>query len=490
MVPRNPESPRHAFIPSAVAPVQPEAQAGVSADALPFEALRAVLDATATALDPDGFRPSATALVTTLATKLACDRVSLGILSQGRLHVRALSHSAQFNHKTDLLRTIAAAMEEAVDQDETIAWPPDAGRRAQITRAHEELARRYYAGALCSVPLRSGGRLVGVLTFERAGDQVFDRATVELCEGVGAFTGPILDLKRRDDEALWTKAYHAGREGLARVFGPGHLALKLVLALLIGVAVFLATATGEYRVTAKAVLEGEIQQAAAAPFDGYLDRAMARAGDVVKAGQVLATLQDRDLKLERLKWLSQHDELTKEYRQAMADRDAAKVAITTAQLEQADAQLKLATEKLARTQVTAPFDGVVVTGDWSQHLGSPVEQGQVLFEVAPLDSYRVVLEVDERDVAAVKVGQRGQVTLAAMPGEAFGFAVTTIMPVSTARDGRNYFRVEGRFETTPPRVRPAMEGVGKVSIDERRLAWIWTHDVIDWVRLKLWALLP
>jgi hypothetical protein len=40
------------------------------------------------------------------------------------------------------------------------------------------------------------------------------------------------------------------------------------------------------------------------------------------------------------------------------------------------------------------------------------------------------------------------------------------------------------------RLRPGMEGVGKVEIGSRRLIWIWTHELIDWARLKLWSWLP
>jgi hypothetical protein len=35
-----------------------------------------------------------------------------------------------------------------------------------------------------------------------------------------------------------------------------------------------------------------------------------------------------------------------------------------------------------------------------------------------------------------------------------------------------------------------MEGIGKIDIDRRRLIWIWTHEVIDWLRLKTWNWLP
>jgi hypothetical protein len=35
-----------------------------------------------------------------------------------------------------------------------------------------------------------------------------------------------------------------------------------------------------------------------------------------------------------------------------------------------------------------------------------------------------------------------------------------------------------------------MEGVGKIAVGERRLAWIWTHNFVNWLRLTLWAWMP
>jgi len=141
-------------------------------------------------------------------------------------------------------------------------------------------------------------------------------------------------------------------------------------------------------------------------------------------------------------------------------------------------------------RVVAGFDGVVVTGDLSQAIGSPVERGQVLFEIAPLAAYRVVLQVDERDVSDVKVGQAGQLLLAAAPSEPLVFSVEKITPVSTAREGRNYFRVEAKLQGGAERLRPGMEGVAKVEIGRRHLVAIWLRPVIDWARLAAWTWLP
>jgi len=93
-------------------------------------------------------------------------------------------------------------------------------------------------------------------------------------------------------------------------------------------------------------------------------------------------------------------------------------------------------------------------------------------------------------VSHIAVGQRGQLLLTATPSDPTPFRVDKVTPVSTPREGRNYFRVEARLEDTPDRLRPGMEGVGKIEIDRRRLVWIWTHQVVDWLRLALWKWLP
>jgi hypothetical protein len=101
-----------------------------------------------------------------------------------------------------------------------------------------------------------------------------------------------------------------------------------------------------------------------------------------------------------------------------------------------------------------------------------------------------VLEVDERDIADVRVGQHGNVLFSAFPSEPVEVTVQKVTPVSTANEGRNFFRVEADLARSDHRLRPAMEGAGKIEIDRRLLVWIWTHQVVDWIRLAVWSWLP
>jgi hypothetical protein len=114
----------------------------------------------------------------------------------------------------------------------------------------------------------------------------------------------------------------------------------------------------------------------------------------------------------------------------------------------------------------------------------------VLFEVAPLEGFRVVLQVDDRDLVRLALGQRGTLVLASLPDQVLPFTLSAITPVATQVDGRNVFRVEAKVDGQTTRLRPGMEGVGKVVVGERSLLWIWTHSFFDWLRLALWSWMP
>ena len=59
-----------------------------------------------------------------------------------------------------------------------------------------------------------------------------------------------------------------------------------------------------------------------------------------------------------------------------------------------------------------------------------------------------------------------------------------------AEEGRNYFRVEAVLEEPSEALRPGMAGIAKIDAGRRRLLWIWTHEMLDWLRLSTWSFLP
>jgi multidrug resistance efflux pump len=227
-----------------------------------------------------------------------------------------------------------------------------------------------------------------------------------------------------------------------------------------------------------------------AAADGFLQQVNVRPGDRVKAGQLLGQLSSQDLELERRRRESEMRQHENAYRAAQARNDRTQMVVSQSRAAEAQALLTLAETQLDRSQLVAPFDGVVIKGDLTQNLGAPVKKGEVLMVLSPSDNFRLILEVDEADIGAVKPGQGGRLALAARPEETLAFTTRRIVPLATAADGRNYFEVEAALAAPQPELRPGLSGIAKVEAGYRPLAWLVFHRAADWLRLALWTLGP
>jgi RND family efflux transporter MFP subunit len=449
--------------------------------------LRSIIELITTSLEHRSFQAAALAVLGKLATSLGCNSASFGIVHDQCCKVLAVSHSAAPTEKMNLTRAAGAAMDEALDQDTTVVFPALPGRPNQVLRAHTEFARHARAGAICTLPVNHDGQLVGAILLEHPSADAFDAATLSLCECITSLVGPLLHGKFLEERSLSQRFIDKAQEALMNIIGPQHMALKLGGIVATVIVLLLTFVTGDYRVTASARLEGMVQRVVIAPMDGFIMEADVRAGDLVKEGDLLCLLDDKELQLDRTHWFSEKQKIAKAYRRALGEQDRAEVVILKAKLDQATVKLELSEENLARSRITAPLSGVIVAGDLSQSLGAPVERGDVLFEVTPLDGYRVMLQVDERDIGQLAEQQSGTLALTGYPHERFTFVVTRITPVSSAEDGSNFFMVEAELENTGTLLRPGMQGIGKIEIGKRQVGWILTHELTDWLRLWLWV---
>ena len=263
----------------------------------------------------------------------------------------------------------------------------------------------------------------------------------------------------------------AGRSG-AMLSLPEGVAMGCA-ALLVAAAFWPTTFT----ISSPAVVEGEGQQVVAAPVDGFIKTVLHQPGDQVKAGELLVTLNDEELKREFDKWQVEVRQLDRSYREALSKEDAAEIVLARAKRDQAIVQLQLAEYELTQTQLVAPIDGFVVSGDLSDALGSPVERGQELFKIAPADTYRIVAQVDEQDIAMIKPGQVGEVLFAALGDQSMQVETGRVSPVAQTVDQRNMFEVDNRLLGQLPTLYHGMTGVARIDIDERTLG------SIVWLRL-------
>jgi HlyD family secretion protein len=217
---------------------------------------------------------------------------------------------------------------------------------------------------------------------------------------------------------------------------------------------------------------------------GRVEALMVRAGDRVRAGQVLLRLSDADyraqLELQERSFealgasarqacqaaefaereLVRHREMAREQLepqevldlyQSRRDTAATECEAARSRTRQAEAAIALARASLSKTVVTAPFAGVVAevttqVGEWitPSPPGLPIPSVLDLFDP---DAIYVSAPLDEVDVAKVRAGLPVRITMDAFPGRAFAGSVVRVAPYVLDRQEQNRtFEIEVEFD--------------------------------------------
>jgi len=448
--------------------------------------LRAAMETLAAVNEQERFAGLAMALANEIATRWQCDRVSVGFLKGRYVHLRALSHTEKFSRRMKVVQDLEAAMEECLDQDVEILLPA-AADATYVGRAANELSKRHGPSAIVAIPLRRAGKASAVLLLERPIDKPF---TLEEVEALRLTADLVMArLANLEEHDKWVGARLAGaiRKGAAAAVGPKHTWIKLLVilgAVFLGIIFFV---DGDYRHEASFNLEPIRQQVIPAPFDGFIESVLVEPPDTVEGGKtVLATLETAEIKLQLAASKAERITYLKQAAAAMRDAKTAESQIAQAQADKAKAQIDLLEYQITQARIVSPMTGLVVAGDLKKRIGAPVKTGDVMFEVAPLESLRAELAVSEDDVPDLQVGQEGELASASFPNERIKFVVQRITPVAEVVEQRNIFKVRVQLLDRPSWGRPGMEGVAKIYIGRHSYAWIWTRPAINWVRMKLW----
>lgn len=132
----------------------------------------------------------------------------------------------------------------------------------------------------------------------------------------------------------------------------------------------------------------------------------------------------------------------------MISKSDADAALATSEIN--SAKLASAKARLAKTQIRAPFEGVV--GLRQVSVGEYVNAGQALVDLVRLDPLEVEFQVPENHAGRLAVGQPVSVVTDALPGETFDGQVTAIAP-NVSLSGRS-IGVRARLANADKRLKP------------------------------------
>ena len=236
-----------------------------------------------------------------------------------------------------------------------------------------------------------------------------------------------------------------------------------------------------YRVACTARVETTQQRLISTPFEATLLKANVKPGDTVKSGDVLLVLDGRPLRLEREAIESEIQQVAKEHDVALATRRIADAQQAAFKRQQLNRHYDLLSDRLGRLEVISPIDGVVVSGDLEKFVGSPLERGQTLIEVAPMDKMIVEVEIPEYEIGYISKDAETRLKIDAIGGKSIRTRLTDVYPSAELRDDRNVFIGRIVLENTDQKLKPGMRGEATAYGPLRPWIWSWVRGSIEQV---------
>ena len=224
--------------------------------------------------------------------------------------------------------------------------------------------------------------------------------------------------------------------------------------------------SASYSGTAALVADHEAQ--VTAKTSGVLKKLYVEEGMTVKAGQLLAELDDADALAKAKQAEAQMHKAEATFAHAQAaipkhlipeyeyEQDKFDLAAQRAAYEATKIQLSY-------TRIVAPVDGVIAQRDIK--IGNLVQANQNLFRIVGMNPLQAVLNVPERQLGILKAGQAVQLEADALPGKKFAGSILRIAPVVDPASGT--FRVTCQFHDASAVLRPGMFARIDIVYDQR-----------------------
>jgi multidrug efflux pump subunit AcrA (membrane-fusion protein) len=275
---------------------------------------------------------------------------------------------------------------------------------------------------------------------------------------------------------------------------PGRSVGAVALALLI----FLPPVPS--RVSTPMVLEPGHSAHVRAEVPGKIQAVYVHQGDAVKAGQIIATLENAEVTAEDRVLAQQLALASSSLRYGVDRSDSGGTASATAKSARLQQELEVARHDVASLQLRSPIDGVVETPGVSDLAGQFLSPGDEFAKIVDRSTMRARILVRDLDLQDVQVGAPARVKVIPFPFRTFSGQVERIKPATAAdrpvaetehleRLGQqltNYIAVDMEFPNPDGTLTEGMTGTAKVSGKSAPLGWQIARATWRWLRGQIW----
>jgi membrane fusion protein (multidrug efflux system) len=184
-----------------------------------------------------------------------------------------------------------------------------------------------------------------------------------------------------------------------------------------------------------ATLDAEADAEIIAKVGGEVRRILVEEGDRVQAGQLLAQLDDRQLRLQAAQTRAALAKAERDFNRQVELHDKGLVSAGAFENLKYDLDNQRAADDIARlnlsySDIRAPFSGIVS----ARHikLGHEIAVGTKIFRVTDPTPLKASVFIPERELARLKPGQSATIAVDALAGRAFPAIVKLVSPTVDA----------------------------------------------------------
>lgn len=422
---------------------------------------------------------------------IAFERAAIALEQRGALQLKAVSGMTQVNPANPAVSGLKEMLE----------WASISNAETHITQhgdkiddpRHETQAKfaAYFAEtgmrAFYALPLIDDQGRLGVLSFESSDPDFLTVAHLEIIKVLAGQATVALRNASLYREVPFINLLEPLLQRKRRFMELEKRRKGLMIAIAAAVGLFLIFCPLPMRVTGSATVASARNAQVQAGVDGVVKSVYIHEGDKVKQGAVLAELEDWNYRADVAAAEAKYNEAMATMNRALSQNDGTLAGTEQVKVGYFKAELTRARERLDRTSIRAPFDGVVATPHIEDSVGRRLMHGDTFAELIESSHVTVDVAIPEDDAMLLRSGEHASVKLESFPLRTFRGDVTVISPQAQVESEQRVLMARVNVPNQDGAIRPGMQGHGKVSVGWHPAGYVLFRGSAMWLWGKLWS---
>lgn len=430
------------------------------------------------------------AVVNGPATVIPYERAAIALDQHGRIQLRAISGMPEFDPEDAQIAELSRMLQWA----SLLQEPTSILQHGEEISADREATRakfQYYFSqtgmrAFHAVPLADEEGRVGVLSFESSDPDFLTSAHMEMVKVLASQATVALRNASLYKEVPFIGVLQPLMQKKRKFLALEKHRRMLLIAAAAALALFLMLFPLPLRIEGPATVTAGHAARVGAQVEGVVKQVNVKEGDRVQRGTVLATLEDWDYRSALAAAQAKREIALTLMNRALASNDDTEAGIQQAQADYWTAQVALAQERLDRTQVLSPIDGVVATPHMENLVGRKLNFGDTLADVVDNSQALVDVTVDQTDVGLLAAGQKARIKLDGFPARTFVGEVTVVSPLGRLEGDTRAFYARVAVANPDNVLRSGLQGRAKVSTGWHPAGTVFFRQPVMWIWSRIW----